>query len=75
MGIEIKLFATLSQFLPENSDDFPIDEGETIQSLMKKIGIPEKEVTLMFINSTRAYPDSELKNDDRVGLFPPVGGG
>lgn len=75
MGIEIKLFATLTQFLPENSDDFPIDEGETIASLMDKIGVPKDEVTLMFINSARAYPDSVLKDDDRVGLFPPVGGG
>jgi len=75
MGIEIKLFATLAPYLPENSDDFPIDEGETIKSLVNKLGIPEKDVTLMFINSLRSTPDSEIADKDRVGLFPPVGGG
>ena len=75
MGIEIKCFATLAKFLPENGDDYPIEPGETIRSLIAKLGMPEKEVTLMFINSLRSAPDSELKDGDRVGLFPPVGGG
>ena len=75
MDIELKLFATLAPYLPENSDNYPIDEGETIQSLIKKLGIPEKDVTLMFINSLRSSPDSEIADKDRVGLFPPVGGG
>ncbi|MCJ2164063.1 MULTISPECIES: MoaD/ThiS family protein [unclassified Pseudodesulfovibrio] len=75
MGIEIKCFATLAKFLPENSDDYPIESGETVRSLVKKLAIPEKEVTLMFINSLRSQLDSEIKDGDRVGLFPPVGGG
>lgn len=75
MGIEIKLFATLAPYLPENSADYPIDEGETIQSLMGKLDVPEKDVSLMFVNSLKVGPDHELKDKDRVGLFPPVGGG
>jgi len=75
MSIEIKCFATLAQFLPENSDNYPFSKGETIKSLIDTLGIPEKEVALMFINSCRAYIDSEIKDGDRVGIFPPVGGG
>jgi len=75
MKIELKLFATLVQFLPENSDEYPIDQGETVQSLLGKLGIPEEDVTLYFINAARAYLESEIKDGDRVGLFPPVGGG
>lgn len=75
MGIEIKCFATLAQFLPENAKDFPIEESETVQSLVERLGIPEDEVTLIFINSVRSYLESELKDGDRLGLFPPVGGG
>ena len=75
MTIELKCFATLTQYLPENSDEFPIDQGETITSLLAKLGIPEKDVTLFFINAARAYLESEVKDGDRVGLFPPVGGG
>ncbi|AMK11584.1 MoaD/ThiS family protein [Pseudodesulfovibrio indicus] len=75
MGIEIKCFATLAKFLPENAADYPVEPGETVASLIRKLGIPEKEVTLMFVNALRSAPDSEVKDGDRVGLFPPVGGG
>jgi len=75
MGIELKLFATLAKYLPENSDDFPIEEGETIKSLINRLGVPEKDVTLMFINAVRSSHDSKIADKDRVGLFPPVGGG
>lgn len=75
MGIEIKLFATLAQFLPENGADYPIVEGETIGSLMEKLGVPEKDVSLMFVNSLKVDKTCVLKDKDRVGLFPPVGGG
>lgn len=75
MGIEIKCFATLAKFLPDNAADYPAVPGETIRSLLAKLDIPEDEVALLFINSVRAYPDSELKDGDRVGIFPAVGGG
>ena len=75
LGIEIKLFATLAKFLPENSDNYTIVPGETVLSLIDRLGIPVDEVTLIFINSARAYLESELNNGDRLGLFPPVGGG
>ncbi|EGB13917.1 thiamine S protein [Pseudodesulfovibrio mercurii] len=75
MGIELKCFATLRDYLPENSDDYPVEPGETIRSLVAKLGIPEKDVTIMFINSRFSKLDNEIKDGDRVGLFPPVGGG
>jgi len=75
MGIEIKCFATLAKFIPENGTNYPIEPGETVRSLVHKLGMPEEEVTLIFINSLRSKLDSEIKDGDRVGLFPPVGGG
>ena len=75
MGIELKCFVTLAQYMPENSDDYPIEPGETIRSLVEKLGMPVKNVTLMFVNSVRSDLDTEIRNGDRVGLFPPVGGG
>jgi len=75
MGIEIKLFATLAQFLPENGDNYPIDAGETVGSLIKKLGVPEEDISLIFVNSLKVDKDRELQDKDRVGLFPPVGGG
>ncbi|MBG0790094.1 MAG: MoaD/ThiS family protein [Desulfovibrionaceae bacterium] len=75
MGIELKCFATLAKFLPENWDDYPVEPGETIRSLIRRLGMPEESVTLMFVNSVRVDLDAEIKEGDRVGLFPPVGGG
>lgn len=75
MGIEIKCFATLKKKEPDNAEDYPIVAGETVASIMEKLGIPADDVSLMFINSARAYPESELNDGDRLGLFPPVGGG
>ncbi|MEF2231980.1 MAG: MoaD/ThiS family protein [Pseudodesulfovibrio sp.] len=75
MGIEIKCFATLARFLPKNAEHYPVDEGETVRSLMKKLGIPPGEVTLIFVNSVRTTSDAMVSDGDRVGLFPPVGGG
>ncbi|NDV20022.1 MoaD/ThiS family protein [Pseudodesulfovibrio sp. JC047] len=75
MGIEIKCFATLAQFLPENSDEYPIETKETVRTLVAKLGIPKDDVTLIFINAARSDLDTELHDGDRVGLFPPVGGG
>lgn len=75
MGIEIKLFATLAKYLPENGDDYPIEDGETIRSIVNKLGIPEDDISLMFVNSCRSDLETPLKDKDRVGIFPPVGGG
>ncbi|WP_272701263.1 MoaD/ThiS family protein [Desulfovibrio sp. Fe33] len=75
MGIEIKTFATLAKYLPENSADYPVEPGETVRSLVNRLGIPEKDVTLIFVNALRSDLDREIQDGDRVGLFPPVGGG
>ena len=75
MGIEIKCFATLARFAPDNAEDYPVEQGETVRSLIDKLGMPAEEVTLIFVNSVRTTPDAPLADGDRVGLFPPVGGG
>jgi molybdopterin converting factor small subunit len=75
MGIEIKCFATLAKYLPENGDDYPVTPGETVLSLIGKLGIPEKDVTIVFVNNLRSGMETPLSDGDRVGLFPPVGGG
>lgn len=75
MGIEIKLFATLAQFMPENGEDYPITEGTIVQDVIDQLQLPPDDVTLIFINSVRSSKESLLNDGDRLGLFPPVGGG
>lgn len=74
-NIHIKLFATLSIFLPENADAYAITSGTTVERLIKHLGIPAHKAKLIFINSQKAGLDTVLKSGDRLGIFPPVGGG
>ncbi len=73
--IDLNLFVTLSEYLPENNDCFEIQEGTTVEKLMNDLGVPRDIVKLIFINGQRQEITYQLKNEDRVGIFPPVGGG
>jgi molybdopterin converting factor small subunit len=42
---------------------------------MHDIGIPEKEVRLIFVNGRHASLEDRLAEGDTLALFPPVGGG
>lgn len=73
--IQIKLFATLLEKLPDNADLFSVTEGATVANLADLLGIDPKDAKLIFINGRKGALDSVLAEGDRVGLFPPVGGG
>ncbi|WP_022660987.1 MoaD/ThiS family protein [Paucidesulfovibrio longus] len=75
MNIELKCFATLGVYLPENADAFPMPDGSTVADVMAALNMPAEEVRIIFVNGVKREPDSVLKNGDRVGLFPAVGGG
>lgn len=73
--IDLKLFVTLSKYLPKDSECLEISERTTVETLMLDLGIPGELVKLIFVNGKRQNRKYRIKNNDRVGLFPPVGGG
>ncbi|MFO7911010.1 MAG: MoaD/ThiS family protein, partial [Desulfotignum sp.] len=73
--IELKLFATLAEFAPENADNFTVQEGTTVEMLIRELNIPADTVKLIFVNGRKQDTTYVLKPGDRLGLFPPVGGG
>ena len=73
--IQIKLFAGLQKFMPVSAENYAIEPGITVGSLLQQLGIPQDMIKLVFINSVRAELTSTLKGGERVGIFPPVGGG
>ena len=75
LTIDLRLFATLQQFQPPSSHAFQIKKGMKVRALVKQLGIPEIKAKLIFINGIKCDLDSVLKDGDRVGIFPPVGGG
>lgn len=79
MKIEVRLFASLSSYANHgdmDSDDcLSFEEPATIRDAILRLGVPEQEIKLVFLNGVAASLDSSLKDKDRVGIFPPIGGG
>lgn len=79
LKIDVFLYATLSKYLPEGSTNrstaLNLPEGACAGDIIKELGVPENSVKLIFINGSHARMDTPLSENDRVGLFPPVGGG
>jgi len=73
--IQIKLYATLQTFMPAESETYPISSGMTVQDLLVQLNLPAEKAKLIFIDGTKAELSSRLEGGERVGIFPPVGGG
>jgi len=74
MLITVKLFATLriGRFEEKIVDFLP---GTTVGGVIRDLVLPEKDVTLIFINGRHADLTTPLSQNDILALFPPVGGG
>ena len=73
--IQIKLFATLQRFMPASAENYAIEAGITVGTLLQQLDIPQDMIKLVFIDNVHAELTSILKGGERVGIFPPVGGG
>ncbi len=79
MEIEVKLFATLRDYLPKGSDRFSckmsIDGHTRIQDILSRLNIPEEMPKIILVNGIHGKNDQVLKEGDVVSIFPPVAGG
>jgi molybdopterin converting factor small subunit len=79
MKIEVNLYATLKRYMKNESDGkssaITLEDGVCVKDVIQKLNIPVDTVKLIFINGVHAKLDTNLKDGDRLGLFPPVGGG
>jgi molybdopterin synthase sulfur carrier subunit len=79
MPLQVFLNASLRLYVP-GYDPYKgvaleMAPGTPVSSLISRLGLPPEEVTLIMINGRRQQPDFLLQGDERVGLFPPIGGG
>ncbi len=74
MQVTIKLFATLRQGRFD-VDTLNLPPKTKVTDVIQQIGVPHKEVTLIFINGRHGDFSSEFHEGDILALFPPVGGG
>ena len=79
MEIEVKLFATLRDYLPKGSSQFSCKmevEGSTrVQDILSRLKIPDEFPKIILINGVHAKKDQLLKEGDVLSIFPPVAGG
>ena len=73
--IQIKLFAGLQPFMPPSGKKYPVNPGISIRNLLEQLNIPQEKARLIFIDGIKANLSSTLDGGERVGIFPPVGGG
>jgi molybdopterin converting factor small subunit len=79
MEIEVKLFATLRDYLPKGSGRFScrmeIDGQTRVEEILKRLNIPEEIPKIILINGIHAKKEQILKEGDVLSIFPPVAGG
>ena len=78
--VEARLYATLKKYHPEGKIGEALirelAEGTTVQKFLEnELGVPPDEVKIVFVNGITRSFDHVLADGDRVGIFPPVGGG
>jgi len=72
--IKVKLFATLRNDLGKEVD-FEYREGLKIEDVINELGLKREKVAITLINGVHQKVDAPLKENDKLFLFPPVGGG
>ena len=72
--IEVRLFAGLRQGRQKIYQMEP-DSVKTVQDVMDTLNIQREEVNILLINGFHQKPETEVKDEDVVSLFPAVGGG
>ena len=79
MTVEVRLFATLAQFLPPGSRDgsamLDVPDGATIADVARRLGIPPGLDRVLLLNGSEAEPDQWLRAGDVLDIFPPLAGG
>jgi molybdopterin converting factor small subunit len=57
------------------SVEVDVRPGQTVEQMLTDLGVPPGQARIIYVNdraATLAYP---LQGGERVGVFPPVGGG
>ena len=79
MEIEVKLFATLRDYLPKGSDRFSckieVDDQTRVQDILSRLKIPDEIPKIILVNGIHGKKEQMLKEGDVLSVFPPVAGG
>lgn len=79
MIVEVRVFGGLEKKIPGASYGKPmqveVPGGTSVGELINILNIPERDVFAILVNGVHSPKENELRPEDRVAFFPPVGGG
>ncbi len=79
MTVEVRLFAGLNKYVQGTGSGEPfamaLEEDDTLEGLLSRLGIPRREAFVTMVNGQASPITTVLKDNDRIGIFPAVGGG
>ncbi len=79
MNVQLKLFATLRQYLPPgsrgNSCEVEVPAGTRVSDLLARFGVPTGGSLVILVNGRDADPHRALEEGDVVSVFLAMAGG
>ena len=84
MQVTLKLYATLTDYLPpdsraENLVRLDVDDGATIAAVVAPFNLPPRLTHLVLVNGVFVPPGERgthaLREGDVVAIWPPIAGG
>jgi molybdopterin synthase sulfur carrier subunit len=79
MALTLFLSTTLRKYLPGYDPlkgwDVALEAPISVAELCRRFGIPADQVKIVMVNGKHVSRDQMLRGDERVALFPAVGGG
>ncbi len=83
MKVELKLYASLSRYLPNGAVDhkavLDIAEGTTPSQLIDDMKLPRESCFLVLVNGVFVPPEErasrEMHEGDALAIWPPIAGG
>lgn len=79
MPLRVLLSSTLRQHVPHYDAMegliIPIQDSITVREVCRKLKIPEEAIKIVIVDGKSVSMEQLLKGDERVALFPSVGGG
>ena len=79
MALRVFLSSTLRQYIPKYDPakgvESLVNPKTTVSELCKLMNIPRDKIKIVMVNGKNESFDYKLQGNERVGLFPPLGGG
>jgi len=77
--VEVRLYATLRKYHPGlgigESLVITLDNKAKLGNLFDELKVPNEEIKVAFVNGKWETESYLLQDGDRIGIFPPIGGG